>query len=338
MKYYSFGPVLSHNAVYNFVVGGRGLGKTYGAKKQGINDYLKKGDQFIYVRRYDTELKTAKPTFFADIEQEWPDYVFRVQGDRAEVNRTKNSDGTWSKQGWETMGFFVPLSKAQSKKSVAYPKVKLIIFDEFIIEKGAVHYLPQEAVAFNNFFSTVDRWKDKTRVLFLANSVSIMNPYFIEFDIRPQDGKEWIKSHEGFIVAHFAPSAEFATDAYQTRFGKFIKDTEYADYAVGSEFSDNNDAMVGFKDSEARYRFTLETKTGTFAVWANMEGPTFYILEKRPKQEMVWTMLPERMTEDKTLVLYSDKTLQYMRAAFGKGRIKFSSPQARNSFIGVFNR
>ena len=32
LDYYSFNKVLSRNAVYNFILGARGLGKTYGAK------------------------------------------------------------------------------------------------------------------------------------------------------------------------------------------------------------------------------------------------------------------------------------------------------------------
>lgn len=332
-KYYSFDKILSRNAMYNFVIGGRGLGKTYGAKKWAIKDYLKNGNQFIYLRRYQTEL-TTRSTFFADIGQEFPNLHFRVQGEYAQLNRTGE------KGKWETIGFYIPLSKSQSKKSVAYPKVTKIIFDEFIIDKGMVHYMPNEAKAFNDFYSTVDRWKDKTRVLFLANSVSIMNPYFMEYGIRPEDGREWINSHEGYMCVHFAPSEEFATEVYKTRFGKFIQNSEYADYSVGSQFHDNNDSMIGPKSPEAKYHCTLETKTGTFSVWIDhgSSGMHYYILEKRPKQEMIWTMLPERMSEEKTLVTYSDKTLQYLRSGFSRGRVTFSSPQARNAFVGLFNR
>ena len=32
--FYSFDKVYSYNAVYNFIPGGRGIGKTYGAKKK----------------------------------------------------------------------------------------------------------------------------------------------------------------------------------------------------------------------------------------------------------------------------------------------------------------
>ena len=48
--FYNFGPILSRNAVFNFCVGGRGIGKTYGATKLGIKNYLKDEQQFIYLR------------------------------------------------------------------------------------------------------------------------------------------------------------------------------------------------------------------------------------------------------------------------------------------------
>ena len=53
--YYSFDDILSRNGVFNFIIGGRGIGKTYGAKKIAIDTYLETGKQFIYLRRYKSE-------------------------------------------------------------------------------------------------------------------------------------------------------------------------------------------------------------------------------------------------------------------------------------------
>ena len=82
-SYYSFDRILSYNAVINMVMGARGLGKTYGAKRMVIKNSLEKGEQFIYLRRYKPELKGCK-TFFADIAHEFPDYEFRVHGTEAQ--------------------------------------------------------------------------------------------------------------------------------------------------------------------------------------------------------------------------------------------------------------
>lgn len=340
--FYSFSKVLSYNAVYNYCVGGRGIGKTYGAKKKVTRDAIKTsietGDQFIYLRRYTKELRTARDTFFADYEREFPDYDFRVHSYFAQAAPVKTRDD--KKRQWFTIGYFIPLAAHQNYKSVNFPRVKTIIFDEFIIEKGAYTYLPDEAKIFNNFFSTVDRYKDKTRVLFLANSVAITNPYFIEYGIDPNncDVNGIIKMFDGFILVHIIDSELFSGEVYGTRFGKFIRGTEYGDYAVGNEFVDNGEMLIGTKPSTAMYVYTLETTKGTFSVWYDATSDNFFSQTERPGNENLFTLVPERMDDDKTLLTFNDKSLSRLRTAFRHGRMYFKKPAVRNAFIETFKR
>lgn len=338
--YYSYNKVLSCNGTYNFIVGGRGLGKTFGIKVKAVKDWLRKGEQFIYVRRYTKELAKARATFFADIAHLFPKHQFRIHGDQAQIANLDTDPK--AKNAWVTIGYFVALSTGQSQKSVSYPKVTKIIFDEFIIEKGKVQYLPNETVVFNNFYSTVDRWQDRVKVFFLANSVSIMCPYFIQYEIEPDkaDAAGLIRKLDNFIVCHFPDSKMFAQSVFQTKFGKFIKesDEEYADYAVGNVFSDNGKGLISPKDSKARYTYTLETSKGTFSVWYNMFTREYTIQEKRPKNEILFTLVPEKMTEDKKLLVHSDKIMSQLRTGFRSGRVTFDKPPTRNVFIEVFKR
>lgn len=334
-NFYNFAKLLSFNAVFNFVVGGRGLGKTYGAKKKAIKDALRKGDQFIYLRRYKNELQAAKNTFFADIEHEFPQHDFKIMGNLAMAATISTRDD--KKRQWTLIGYFIALSTAQNQKSVSFPLVKTIIYDEFIIEKGAVSYLPNEATAFINFYLTVDRYKDKTRVFFLANSVSIMNPYFIEYDVVP-DNQEFVHRSDGFIAVHFPENEGFVSDIVKTRFGKFIVDTEYAEYAVGNNFADNTDAMIGLKDSKARYLFSLETKNGTFSVWFNMFNQKYFIQVKRPKDEEIMTLDSSKMDNHKRLIVFSDRELSRLRTKYRQGDVMFDGTPAKNTFAQIFNR
>src|SRR5699024_375635 len=145
--------------------------------------------------------------------------MFRVHGSYAQMAEYEENP---KKAEWETIGYFVSLSTAQSKKSVAYPAVTTIIYDEFIIEKGSLRYLPNEARAFNEFYSTVDRWQDKTRVLFLANAVSIMNPFFLEYDIKPDQVGEFAKFADGCMATHFGDSTHIASVRYNIQLGTFL--------------------------------------------------------------------------------------------------------------------
>lgn len=333
-QFYNFNKVCSYNATYMFVVGQRGLGKTYGAKKKAIRDGINKGDQFIYLRRYKTELVTSRNTFFADVKNEFPNVDFRTNGNLAQYAPIESRDE--KKREWTTIGYFIALSTSQNQKSVAFPNVKTIIFDEFIIEKGTMRYLPSESTVFNNFFSTVDRYKDKTKVFFLANSVSIMNPYFIDYEIRPDEESEFVTKAEGFIVAHFPNAEGFTAEVFQTKFGKFIQGTEYAEYAVANEFSDNHNAMLGLKDSKARYMFSLETKRGTFSVWVDLIANEYYIQSKPVGDPILLTLLPERMDNNKTLVTLSDRTIANLRTAFRQANVSFDKPTTRNTFAEIF--
>lgn len=328
---------LSYNAIINMIVGARGLGKTYGFEKHHIRRALEHGEEFIYLRRYVEELKTAKDTFFNAVGNEFPEWDFRVNGMVAEAAHEYTRDQ--KKRPWKKIGYFVSLSTAQRMKSVSFAQVHWILFDEFIIEKGLTRYLPNEVTALLNFYSTVDRNQDRVRVFMLANSVSIMNPYFIEWDIQPDQMSELETRRNGFLLIHFPDSADFKQSVSNTRFGRFIAGSEYEAYAVGNQFSDGTAEMVEVKPPHARHVFNIETRSGKFSVWNDFVDGEWYAQQKLPKgSHTLYTNDPARMGEGKVLVSYAEQPLSTLRTAFKQGRVLFDKPQTRNSFIEIFKR
>ena len=55
--YYNADELWSRNSVFNYVIGTRGDGKTYDAKKRMVKLWLNKRKESIYLRRYKSELK-----------------------------------------------------------------------------------------------------------------------------------------------------------------------------------------------------------------------------------------------------------------------------------------
>lgn len=338
LNYYSYDKILSFNAAFNMILGPRGDGKTYGAKKKAVNDAIKKGDMFIYLRRYREELSMSAATFFADIEDLWPDWDFKTGGGNAYMAPVETRDQ--KKREWTHIGYFIALSRAQQYKSVSFHKVKTIIFDEFVIEKGAVRYITDEPTIVKNFYNTVDRYKDKTRLFMIANAVAITNPHFIEYKIDPNkaDEKGFLRMADGFMVIQFIQDGQFTRDVLKTRFGKFIENTDYADYAVGNEFSDNHTALLSDRDPQYIYMCTLETKEAIFSCWISKKGNGWYLDSVRPGNEKVYTIVPERMAEGKILLQYQDKMLQQLRTAFNRDRMRFDQASSRNAFLEIFKR
>lgn len=332
-KYYNFDKVMSFDGVYNFIVGGRGIGKTYGAIKAAIKRCIKHDEEFIYLRRYKDELATARQNFFTEMVHEFPDFEFRIAGNKGDYRPIVHEGEP--KPEWKRLVHFVPLSTTQANKSVAYPKVTRIIFDEFIIEKGAVHYIRDETRVFNNFFSTVDRWKDKTKVQFLANSVSITNPYFVDFKIDPDAG-EFVVKEKGFVVVHFVDSTDFMNEVSKTRFGQFIEGTEYAEFAMSNKFADNDARLIQPKTSEAMYVYSLRLSDRDVSIWGDYEAGVYYVQEAQPARPYMFTIYPEKVSDDCGLLIRSDKMLSKVRTSFRYARLRFDSPQTRNSLTEVF--
>ena len=59
--YYNYNDLFSYNAMFNFVIGERGVGKTYGILKKCVKDFINTMSnehprQFVYLRRYKSEL------------------------------------------------------------------------------------------------------------------------------------------------------------------------------------------------------------------------------------------------------------------------------------------
>lgn len=335
--YYDFGPLLSHHAEYNFLVGGRGLGKTYGAKRRALKRNLTHGEEFIYLRRYKEELTASRDTLFEDVAHEFPDWDFRANGNVFE--KSPASQRGDKKRDWDTIGYAKVLSRGQYEKSVALPRVKTIIFDEFIIEKGTIRYLPNEAEVFNNFYSTVDRWQDKTTVFFLANAISIGNPYFVYYKILPKEDQEWLKldvgKARGFILCHFPKSSDFQASVSKTRFGQMIDGSDYAEYAVGNEFHDNTLALLGIKNPRSRHLFNMETSAGMFSIWYDVVIDEYYAYSRIPAGQITVTLLLDTMDDDKTFLLPTTPIMKRLFSAFQHKRLKFEDQAVRERWIDM---
>ena len=103
--WYNNNKLLSYNAILNFIIGNRGGGKSYNAKDWCIRDFIKNGNQFVYVRRYKTELKKIDK-FFDDIKEDYPNNKLEVKGKVALI------DG-------KVAGYFIALSTSKQEKSTA---------------------------------------------------------------------------------------------------------------------------------------------------------------------------------------------------------------------------
>lgn len=260
--YYDINRTLSYNCLFNFIVGNRGGGKTYGFKKWAIKSFIKTGKQFVYVRRYKQELKKITK-YFDDIRWEFPDHKLEVKGMSFMV------DG-------KAAGIAMPLSTNKIEKSVPYPNVDKICFDEFILDKGVYHYLPDEVTTFLEMYETVARMRDVT-CFFLSNAITITNPYFLYFDITLPYGKTIARFDDALI--ELVQNRDYIEAKKNTRFAKLVAGTQYANYAFDNQFLRDNKNFIAKKTPNSQFYFTFTFEDRDYGVWVDYKAGVMTVSE-----------------------------------------------------------
>jgi hypothetical protein len=105
---------------------------------------------------------------------------------------------------------------------------------------------------------------------------------------------------------------------------------------VNNKFRDNHLHLVEEKNSNALHYFNLETRAGMMSIWQDVIAGKWYALSRVPPGQLTLTLLPERMTEDKTLVFENDDIILNLMSAFRTKRLYFDSAATRTIFLDLF--
>lgn len=188
-KFYSLTNILSKKCQYNMIIGERSNGKTYAALKYILEQYVTKGKQGAYLRRWkeDYRGKRGEQLFASLVEngyvsqltdEVWTNVIYKAGRwylSRFDEDLNKNILDD------EPFCFGFALNDMEHDKSVSYPKVTTIVFDEFLTRK---FYLPNEFVIFVNVLSTIIRHRQDVTILMLGNTVNKYCPYFNEMGLK----------------------------------------------------------------------------------------------------------------------------------------------------------
>lgn len=141
---------------------------------------------------------------------------------------------------------------------MSFPDVDKIIFDEFIIDKGTYRYLTKEVNAFLNFYDTISRDRD-IKVYFIANAITMTNPYFLYWDIDlPNQNKSFKLFKNNLILLEYINSSEFTNERIKTRFGQLINNTEYGDFSLNNKFLLDSTDFIEHKNKHCSFYFAFK--------------------------------------------------------------------------------
>lgn len=310
----------------------RGGGKTYGSLKYCISQFLKakeKGNvwQFLYVRRYKTELEKLtimrNGRLFKAVEIEFEGHLLKAE------SNVLYCDG-------DVMGYAQALNTASLLKSDAFPNVNLIVFDEFIIDNtGAYHYLKDEVTKFLDLYETVARGRD-VPVFFLSNAVSITNPYFDFFHLNKPIG-DIQRFGKEILVENFI-SEELSNERKKSRFGSIINDTEYMDYAFDNKWLLDNEDFIERKNKRCDYFLTIRYKDNWLGIWIDRLQWLFYISND---VDLQYPLKYSATTDDhkpNIMLFKAGKKLPWLKQlmnAYENGCVRYESMKLKNWFRDI---
>lgn len=192
IKYYSLYKILKKNAIYNVIYGKRSNGKTYAALLYGLKQYFKNGSEIAYIRRWGDDFKGKRGlTLFNAIVENgeieklsggmWTDIFYF--GGRWYLCRYQEDDKGHRERIKDEIPFCYgfSLNAMEHDKSSSYPRIRTIIFDEFLTR---TMYLNDEFILFMNTISTIARSRTDVKIFMLGNSVNKYCPYFAEMGLK----------------------------------------------------------------------------------------------------------------------------------------------------------
>ena len=243
------------------------FGKSYGIKNYVIRKFLKKKEKFIYIRRYENELKSLfQKDFFGDIKEAFPDISLSARNKKFYING-------------EVFGYAKRLTEAQDLKSSSFEDITTIVFDEYAIEKNRRYYLSNEGMIIAGLLDSIIRNRSNVKVFFLMNAVEGIefSPLFSFFELTLPYNSDIKLFKKNTVLVQYMNNEEFRNERKETLIGRLMEGTLYEKYAFKNEILDKTRDFIEKKTGTAKFNFAFIYNKETFGVWNDYKNGKVYV-------------------------------------------------------------
>lgn len=336
--FYSPNRAVQSGSPFVFCDGNRSIGKSFGWKKLCVQNFIESGQQFIYARRYASDIDRicAEKTLFDDIAFKFPDSTIEINGNEIKVNN-------------KTAGWLIAVSQFLKYKSASMPKVMKIIFDEYVPEDG--RYLggrqkpDQEPELCLNFYQSVARGdgnviREGVQFIFIGNTSSLNNPYYHYFGIdkKIQPDTKFL-STDAFCVERIV-NENVRDDVAKSKFGKLIEGTRYGEYALNNQAYIDNNNFVEKLSGVNQYVCTLHYYNNNFGVRLFKDKGVYYVSNKvDPTFPINYALTTTDHTPNYVMLFkYShNPTVKELMLAYSYGCVRFEDIRCKQAFEEFVN-
>jgi len=278
--------IMSRGMTFNFLIGGRGTGKTYGVLKY----ILESGIRFAFMRRTQSQLDTiSKPetspfkAVLADMAADY-DIVPLPAGKNIYGYYKTTYDEDRKPVYGDLIGYALALSTVSNLRGFDMTDVDLLVYDEFIPESHE-RGIRNESDAWFNAYETIGRNRElkgrpPLRAVCLANSNDYMAPLLIGLKLvttisdMNDAGREEYISPQKSIGIWLLNSSPISSAKRETALYKLTKQTSFAEMALDNRFQGFNDPDVYSVDLR---EYNPVAGVGELTIYKHKSTAVYYI-------------------------------------------------------------
>lgn len=310
----------------------RTAGKTTYFGRLCVNRFFDKKEKFCLVYRYNYELDDCAEKFYKDISG----LFFKGTN----MTSKRRAAGIFHELFIDDVacGYAVSLNSADQLKKYShlFSDVKRMMFDEFQSETN--HYCADEIRKFVSVHTSIARGQGEqiryVPVYMCANTVSIINPYYVEMGIsnRLKDDTKFLRG-DGFVLEQgFVESASIAQK--ESGFNRAFAKNAYVAYSSECVYLNDNKAFVEKPAGVGRYLATLRYKGTDYAIREYAESGVIYC-DDRPDTSFGMKLTVTTADHEINYVMLKRNSffLTNMRYFFEQGCFRFKDLRCKEAVL-----
>ena len=344
-KFYDWQKTMSYQTGTNgeicFVLGAKGIGKTFGLRKICLDRFIKHGEVFCEICRTNAERDEVSRGYFDKLQQVgfFADYVFRTEKAAGYIAPIPPEG---EKPQYQLCCYFVSLTNFQREKKRTFVSPKRFIYDEAIIDtKDRYHrYLKDEFLILANLLDSISRQQPESDynyyLYMMGNSVDLTCPLLRHCGINkiPKFGYSFYKDKT--VLLHYVEPWDAQERKTRTLVGRMLEGNEESKVIFDNEFQDVTGREVMRKTPNAKFKFAIVWGRMRYGIWADMKQGLWFVTSKVPKASPnIYTLTKRDSSVNYQMIKKANPLMQLVSEIYYIGGLRYESAHVRESFFEV---
>lgn len=335
-KYVDFRKACSFGTHILVLIGARGFGKTYATKKYGTKKTLREEKKFVFLR--DNELALKEIT-----NNDCLNFLKDIKKDNALKKFFKDHNPEFGSRvlylGDKLLGYFYATSTYYNLKGNDFDDVDIIIYDEFIKEKGQAQR-GNRALAFLNMVETTLRLKTDAKIILNANALDRGDEILDILGVKIDKGFGFYVNREKDVCVYYCCNSKaFEKAKLKSISGRLAAGTAYGDNLNKNEFSSNNIKLFDQRPRGTDLLAIFKDENGSRIRLALGEDNKLYVYnDPNPKGNSDIRFVNDIKLVDPDYSLAPPALIEAMIRAHGSRKALFESARVYNIFISILGK